>query len=89
MASQRHYHVWIKTACPYCVQAQQLLLEKAQTHTLYVMDNESEELDKVKELWNHKTVPLIVLQEGDDEKFIGGYSDLTQWLETGPQTDNP
>jgi len=85
MASQKHYDVWIKSLCPYCIQAQQLLLAKAQSHTLHVMDHQLDELDNVKNLWNHPTVPLVVFRDGDEEKFIGGYTDLVSWLESLPE----
>ena len=28
------------------------------------------ELDNVKNLWNHPTVPLVIFRDGDEEKFI-------------------
>jgi len=46
------------------------------------MDEKLEELEEVKKLWNHSTVPIVVVQEDDEETFIGGCTDLKEWLKT-------
>tara|TARA_R110000824_G_scaffold67377_8_gene174603 strand:+ start:42027 stop:42179 length:153 start_codon:yes stop_codon:yes gene_type:complete len=40
------------------------------------MDDRLEELDELKEKWNHFTVPLITLEDGKQPELIGGYTDL-------------
>ncbi len=82
MVDNTHYEVWIKTSCSYCLSAQRLLLENAKSHSLYVMDDKLDELEEVKKLWNHRTVPLVLLRNGDEEKFIGGYTDLQEHLDS-------
>lgn len=76
------YTLWIKSGCPYCVKAQEELFKRKKVHTLFIMDEKPEELNEVKKLWNHTTVPIIVAQDGDVEVFIGGYTDLIKWFET-------
>ena len=68
MANQHNY-LWVKSQCPFCVEAQSELLQQIKSHTVHVMDEKPEELEEVKKLWNHPTVPLIVLQEDDEEIF--------------------
>lgn len=82
-----HYTLWVKTHCPFCKKAKDLLYENKIDHTVLVMDNKLEELDKLKEMWNHFTVPLIVLQRDEEEELIGGFSDLKNLLESGGQDD--
>ena len=79
MANQ-HYYLWVKSSCPFCVEAQSELLQRVKSHTLHVMDEKLEELEEVKKLWNHSTVPIVVMQDGDEETFIGGCTDLKEWL---------
>ena len=75
------YTLWIKSECPYCIKAQEELFNRKKFHTLYIMDDKLEELNEVKKLWNQNTVPLITVQNGDVEVFIGGYTDLVEWFE--------
>ena len=77
----RIFNLWVKSGCPFCVDAQKELLIRKESHAVHVMDERLEELEKVKTLWDHKTVPIVVLQEGDEEEFIGGFTDLMEWLE--------
>lgn len=76
----RHYSLWVKSGCPFCLEAQKELLENIKSHTVYIMDEKQEELKEVQKLWNHSTVPVIVLHEGDEETFIGGYTELKEHL---------
>ncbi len=77
----KHYSLWVKSSCGFCTRAQNTLLERGESHTVFVMDEKLEELEKVKELWNHSTVPIITLQVGDEEYFVGGYSELVEMFE--------
>tara|TARA_R110000824_G_scaffold157529_1_gene330974 strand:+ start:439 stop:699 length:261 start_codon:yes stop_codon:yes gene_type:complete len=85
--ANQHYYLWVKSQCPFCVEAQSELLQQIKSHTVHVMDEKPEELEEVKKLWNHPTVPLIVLQEDDEETFIGGCTDLKEWLKNEEKSD--
>tara|TARA_R100000008_G_C3572833_1_gene163312 strand:- start:65 stop:331 length:267 start_codon:yes stop_codon:yes gene_type:complete len=79
MANQ-HYTLWVKTHCPFCIKAKDELYRRKLDHTVYVMDDRPDDLNTTKQVLNHPTVPIIVLQENDKEKLIGGYTDLLMWL---------
>jgi len=81
----QHYYLWAKAHCPYCSEAQTILLQKARSHTVYVMDNDLEDLEKIKEKYNHFTVPIVVSRENDEDTFIGGCSELKKWLNDGEE----
>jgi len=83
-----NYTLWIKSDCPSCVKAQEELFKRQKIHTLYIMDEKPEELAEVKKLWNHTTVPIVTVQNGDVEIFIGGYTDLMEWLEIQDVTES-
>jgi len=74
------YTLYVKSTCPFCVKAQEELIKRKETHTLFIMDEKPEELEKLQALWNHTTVPLITAQHGDVEVFIGVYTDLLEWF---------
>jgi len=86
MANQ-HYYLWVKSNCPFCIEAQKVLLENIKSHTVHIMDDKLEELENVKKLRNHPTVPIVVLQEDDEETFIGGCSELKKWFDKGEKSD--
>jgi len=86
MADQ-HYYLWSKAHCPFCSEAQSILLQKIKSYTVHVMNNKLEELENIKEKYDYYTVPIIVLQEDDKETFIGGCSDLKKWLSEGEESD--
>ena len=74
------YKLWVKTGCPFCVKAQEELFKRKKAHTLFIMDEKPEELNEIKKLWDHSTVPIVLMQDGDVEIFIGGYTELMEWL---------
>ena len=76
--SDEKYIVYVKTACPFCKKAEDLLIEKEVSHFIVPFDTQPEALDHMKWAYSHKTVPIIFKREGDDIKFIGGYSDLVK-----------
>ena len=75
-----HFTIWIKTGCPFCIAASHLLLSQKVSHTTYVMDGDLEELDSMKEKWNHPTVPIVVHRDGDKESLVGGFTELKGWF---------
>lgn len=56
------------------------MFDKKLSYTVHIMDDKLEQLEKMKKMFNHFTVPIIVVQEREEEKLIGGYTDLVEWL---------
>ena len=46
----KHYTIYIKTSCPFCVQARDELFRQKVSHTVHIMDDKPEGLQKMKEL---------------------------------------
>ena len=45
------------------------------------MDHSRELLNHYKTIYNHNTVPIVIIkEEGVDDKLIGGYTELKQFL---------
>lgn len=60
--------------CPYCDRAKNLLTEKGLDYTEHNLDGKKEELMALKERTGQRTVPQIFI----DDKFIGGFSELSE-----------
>jgi len=75
----KHITMYIKSECPSCIKAQHELLKHKINHTTYIMDNNLDELESVKEKWDHPTVPIVLRSPGAGEGpalLIGGYTEL-------------
>ena len=71
-----HYTAYIKTNCPFCVQAKDELFRQKVNHTIHIMDDSPDALQALKDFHEHPTVPIIFLENGEMKKLIGGYTDL-------------
>ena len=63
-----HITMWVKTSCPFCVKAKDLVFDQKVSHTIYAMDDKLEELNNLKERWNHPTVPIVVSGKNDEKR---------------------
>jgi glutaredoxin 3 len=71
-ATQPKILIYLKSHCPYCVRAKELLRAKGVTFDEVNLDNKPEEYAELKNRTGMMTVPQIFI----GEKLIGGYSDL-------------
>ena len=76
-----HYNIWIKWHCPYCGDAQDEMRNQRVSYSVFVMDERLEELETLKEKWDHSTVPLITTLKDGKEVLIGGYDNLKEWFD--------
>lgn len=65
--------------CPFCQNAKKLLEEKGIDYEEIVLDNKEEELQELRQQTNQRTVPQIFV----NGTFIGGYSELVEFFESG------
>ena len=77
---KKHFTIYIKSKCPFCVDAREILWENRVSHTIHIMDEDLEALDILKESYAHPTVPIVLLGEGEKQELIGGYTDLENYL---------
>ncbi len=75
------YTVWAKSECSYCQQAQMLLLEKGLPHDIILVDQAQELLQEIQKKFNWSTVPVIMEEKNNVEIFVGGFTDLVEYLE--------
>jgi len=79
----KKFKIFSKGACPYCVAAVQLCEEKGISYEKISLDGSPELLLEMSNTYKWKSVPMIVEVAGGGEKFIGGYTDLVEYLGSG------
>jgi glutaredoxin len=79
------FRLYTKADCPYCHMAVRLLSENQKEFECYALDNQPSLLNEIKSTYHWGTVPLVVEVTEGKERFIGGYTDLKEYLSTGKQ----
>ncbi len=78
----RYYQIYAWTDCPFCENAKQLLIEKNEQFMFCCLDQSDALLVFLKSKYEWETVPMILEKHTDsnDEKLIGGYTDLVEYF---------
>ncbi len=78
-----YYEIYAWTECPFCRHAKELLIEKNKQFMFCCLDQSDALLSFLKTKYNWATVPLILEcnTETNEKKFIGGFTDLSKYLE--------
>ena len=80
----KYFKIICWAECPFCIRAKNLLIEKNKQFEYCSVDHSNELLAHYKTIYNHGTVPIIVLMEdGVDDKLIGGYTELVAFFKEG------
>tara|TARA_R100001480_G_scaffold117444_1_gene116980 strand:+ start:2505 stop:2711 length:207 start_codon:yes stop_codon:yes gene_type:complete len=62
-----------------------LLAEHQKEFECYGLDKQPELLNEIQSTYNWRTVPVVVEITEGQEKFIGGFTDLKEYLNKGRQ----
>jgi len=77
----RWYWVHVVSDCEYCVKALKLLNETGFQYVVSFYDKNLPILEATKNVWDHKTTPIIIeYRLSGDPQLIGGYDDLVEYL---------
>lgn len=75
------YILFAKDSCPYCRKAVKLLQEKGLDYSVVDFSaDQVEVLSEIKKAHEWSTVPMVFARHGQDIRFIGGYTDLLEFL---------
>jgi len=77
--------LYTKTDCVYCQMAIRLLAEHQKEFECFALDSKPKLLNEIKDTYRWETVPLVVEITEGQEKFIGGFTDLKEYLLKGKQ----
>ena len=82
----RYFEIYAWTECPFCTNAKELLIRKGEQFMFCCLDQSDMLLEFLKNKYNHRTVPLILLKDTTSNvvRFIGGYTDLVKFLGHDP-----
>ena len=74
-----YYHLFVKSRCPYCKEAKELLKSKKIEHVVTSMDKAPSVLDRLKVQLEHQTVPIIFeVTKGEKYNLVGGCQQLKE-----------
>jgi|TARA_R100000995_G_C3420480_1_gene93667 glutaredoxin len=79
------FRLYTKSDCPFCKAAISLLAENQKEFECYALDKQPELLTEIKNTYRWETVPVVIEITQGQEKFIGGYTDLKEYLNKGKQ----
>ena len=79
------FRIYTKNNCHYCHMAISLLTENQKEFECYALDQQPQLLTEIQTTYNWKTVPVIIEITEGQEKFIGGFTDLKEYLSKGKQ----
>ena len=74
------FRLYTKTDCVYCQMAIRLLAEHQKEFECFALDSKPKLLNEIKDTYRWETVPLVVEITEGQEKFIGGFTDLKEYL---------
>lgn len=73
--------------CPFCEEAMQLMLEHCRENnirfTAHIQDWDNHTIQKAREVWQHKTVPIIIR----NKDLLGGCTEFKNYLTELKQSD--
>jgi glutaredoxin 3 len=71
----RHFTLYTKPSCPYCVQAKRLIERKGDSYDELELGKDATREQLLERAPGARTVPQIFL----DEELIGGFTELAEW----------
>lgn len=74
------YNIYGLKWCIFCLRAINFMQEKGLEFHYHPMDNNPIRLTSLKDIYRHKTVPIITKTINDTEVFIGGYDDFVKHI---------
>ena len=80
MGDIKTFYLYTVPECSYCTKAKELLVERGYNHLAMELGHDNPTLIRLKEEMDWGTVPMVFELEGRDHKFVGGYTDLVDYL---------
>ena len=78
----KYYKIICWSECPFCLRAKTLMIENNLPFEYCSVDHSKKLLDHYKLIYKHDTVPMVLQldTESESETFIGGYTELKEFL---------
>ena len=78
----RYFTLHIVQGCEYCQDALELLAKNKEEYVIHDLTHSQRQINEAKEKNGWNTFPIILLNESNNRKLIGGYDDLKKFYET-------
>ena len=72
----KKYILFIKESCPFCVLALELLEGLGLEYNVITVNGDIILAEQLKKAFDWRTFPIVLLQDEDSLKLIGGFTDL-------------
>ena len=82
MKQKNTYFLYTTADCGFCKRAKELLVENKFKFVVMELNKEHSTLVRLKEEMDWGTVPMVFEIDGRDHKFVGGYTDLLNLIES-------
>lgn len=74
------FYLYTTADCGFCTRATNLLESRGFKFIAMELNKEHETLKRLKQEMDWGTVPMVFELQGRDHKFVGGYTDLVEYL---------
>ncbi len=81
MSDKRTFYLYSNAECPFCKKAKNLLDKEGHAYIAMELGWDHPTLDRVKRVMDWSTIPIVFEIQGRDKKFVGGYTDLVEYLQ--------
>lgn len=79
----KSFVLYVSVECEYCMEALKMLGEKKLEYVLYDVTGQDKQINEAKLKYGWKTLPIVLGVDSDGVRhFIGGYTDLKEYLES-------
>jgi len=88
----KKYIVYAREGCPFCATLLEFMKERKEKFVYVLYYNTEDNLKKIMEQYNWRTVPIVLeLEEGNDkgDRLIGGCDDTIQYLRSNDHREDP
>lgn len=73
--------LYVKIDCPFCHKAEDLLTKAGKEYNVVPFDGAQDVLEHMKLAYEHNTVPMVFSSKAKNIQFVGGYTDLVEYLD--------
>ncbi len=80
------YILFVKETCPFCIKARDMLSErKIPFKEVVFQEDQLGMLEEIKDAYSWRTVPMIFYRDENKVEFVGGYTDLVEYVDSNVQ----
>ena len=75
-----YFILYTQADCKYCKKAIKLLADRKKEYVTYDLGDSKIQINEAKKRFKWPTLPIILMAENKEKIFIGGYTDLKNFI---------